>query len=237
MTGITTTEQSHAATVEQLAVPRALISATEPFRLATKLSGALDGADWIKEVVRVDRKGQLLCLKNVSEAERWCLGDQAKRDLRSLPPLADVMDAHRAIRLDLTTEPPIENRVELVCLMLDAHNITASDAYVQMLAWKLGDIPQRKTETVKRNQPWFSMVTITRAIVEVVTTLRPEYGRPAAIADVLDVAGRHASDLTSLDRSIVTLANTIGRLNRIVGATKDAKEAEMDETDEMDIPF
>lgn len=42
------------------------------------------------------------------------------------------------------------------------------------------------------------MVTITRAIDEVLTTLRPEYGRPVPIADVLDVAGRHATELTAL---------------------------------------
>jgi hypothetical protein len=52
--------------------------------------------------------------------------------------------------------------------------------------------------------------------------MRPEYGGPVPIADLLDVAGRHASELISLDRSIVVPGNTIDRLKRIVDATEDA---------------
>ena len=61
----------------------------------------------------------------------------------------------------------------------------------------------------------------TRAINDVLTTMRPEYGGPVPIADLLDVAGRHASELISLDRSIVVPGNTIDRLKRIVDATED----------------
>jgi hypothetical protein len=82
----------------------------------------------------------------------------------------------------------------------------------------------------------------TRTIDEVLTTLKPEDGRPVPIADVLYVAGRRASELTGLDQSIVNLANTIIRLNQIVDATKDAKppaksEAAVAGDDEMHIPF
>jgi hypothetical protein len=108
-------------------------------------------------------------------------------------------------------------------MMLDAQNVKASDAYIQMLSWKLGDCPQpRRTETIKRSQPYFSIVVITRAIDDILTTMRPEYGAPVPIADVLDVAGRHASELIRLDRSIISLGNTIHRLQRIVDATRDA---------------
>ena len=75
-------------------------------------------------------------------------------------------------------------------------------------------------------------------------TLKPEDGRPVPIADVLDVAGRHASELTGLDRSIVNLANTIIRLNQIIDATMDAKPPDKSEPpaaitidDDSDIPF
>jgi hypothetical protein len=145
---------------------------------------------------------------------------------------------------DLDTEPSIEHRVELVGMMLDAQHITGDLSYIQILAWKLGDCPERKTETHKRNHPWFSMVTITRTIDEVVTTMRTEYGRPVQMADVLDVAGRNSSELIGLRRSIIRLNNTIVRLQRIVHATRDAKPPDKSETpgaiaadDEMDIPF
>src|ERR1700730_13706353 len=111
-------------------------------------------------------------------------------------------------------------------MMLDMQGITPELSHIQFLAWKLGDCPRRKTETRKRYKRWFSMVTMTRTIDEVLMTLKPEEGRPVPIADVLDVAGRHASELTGLDWSIVSLANTNLRLNQIVDATKDAKPPE-----------
>jgi hypothetical protein len=41
---------------------------------------------------------------------------------------------------------------------------------------------------------------------------------------MLDVAGRRASELISLNRSIVVLGDTIDRLDRIVDATRDAPQ-------------
>jgi hypothetical protein len=215
------------ASVEQLAVPRAMIAATEPYHLAKRLVSTFDEALEIfdSDIVRVDDRQQLICLQNArTEAARWRLGYRARDQLRDLPPYADVQAAHHAIRRDLTTEPSIEHRVELVTMMLDVQGIAPELSYIQYLAWKLGDVPRRKTETRKRYKRWFSMVTITRTIDEVLMTLKPEEGRPVPIADVLDVAGRHASELTGLDQSIVNLANTIIRLNQIVDATKDAKK-------------
>ena len=49
------------------------------------------------------------------------------------------------------------------------------------------------------------------------------YG-PVPICDILDVAGRYASELIVLDRSIVHLGNTIHRLGRLVDATKHIPE-------------
>ena len=85
----------------------------------------------------------------------------------------------------------------------------------------------------------FSTATITRAIDDVLTTIRPEYGRPVPIADVLDVAGRHASELIGLDRSVVDLINTIVRLNRIVKATEHIPEPPTPDypADGSDCPF
>jgi hypothetical protein len=234
-----------AASIEQLAVPAAMIAATEPYRLAKRLVSTFDEAleFFDSDLIRVDDRQQLLCLQNAkTEADRWRLGYRARDQLRDLPPYADVQAAHHAIRRDLTTEPSIEHRVELVTMMLDVQGITPELPYIQFLSWKLGDCPRRKTETRKRYKRWFSMVTITRTIDEVLMTLKPEDGRPVPIADVLDVAGRHASELTGLDRSIVNLANTIIRLNQIVDATKDAKppaksEAAVAGDDEMHIPF
>jgi hypothetical protein len=249
MTNVTASGASTPATVEQLAVPRAMIAATEPYRAAAQLVSTFDEVVEVlsdSDLLRVDDKKQLLCLQNTrTEAGRWRLGYRARDELSDLPACADVQAALHAIRRDLDTEPPIEHRVELVGMMLDVQGITADLSYIQYLAWKLGDCPQRKTETRKRSKPWFSLVTISRTIDEVLTTLRPEYGRPVPVAEVLDIAGRNASDLIGVHHSIINLNNTIVRLHRIVDATRDAKPPDKSEPrrgaitidDDMDISF
>jgi hypothetical protein len=187
--------------------------------------------DWC----RVDSSGKLICLEEAkTERQRWQLGDNARYALRKeLPRLADVRPVLAALDLDLDTEPSIEQRVDLVGTMLDIQGITPDLKYIRYVAQKLGDCPPRKTETCKRSQPWFSLATISRTVDEVLSTLRPQDGRPIPPADILDIAGKHASELISLRRSVVTLNNTIVRLQRIVEATKDAakpvfKDAEWD---------
>jgi len=253
------TGRSTPATLEQLAVPRAMIAATEPYRVAARLLRAFvaarkslsfddDVEDDPSELVRVDAKGRLLCLeKATTEALRWRLGYQATDALSCMPAYAELRAAFHAIQRDLDTEPPIETRVELVTMMLDAQHITASDAYIQHLSWRLGDCPPLKTENLKRWRPWFSLATSARAIDEVLTTMRPEYGRPVPIADVLNVAGRNSSKLISLYGEINKLAWTQHRLGLVVAATKDARPPDrseslnrataIDDDDESDIPF
>jgi len=155
---------------------------------------------------------------------RCAIHDQAKYALRrDLPEMGLVKANLDAIRRDLDTEPPIEQRVDLVGVMLDVQGIAPDPSYIQYLAWKLGDCPKRKTETRKRSQPWFSLGTVSRTIDEVLATLRPEYGRPVPPTDVLDIAGRNASELIGLRNSVINLHNTIFRLQLIVKATADAE--------------
>jgi hypothetical protein len=254
MTDITCT--STAVAVDRLEVPRAMISAMEPYRVANQLLSTYgDGSSLFTygefaEILlneedgflRVNDQKQLLCLQNVATTmtnnQAWRLNFRAKDDLRDLPALPDVQAALRAIRLDLDTEPPLESRVELIGGLLDVQGISPDLKYIQVLAWKLGDCPPRKTETNERNKPYFSIATIARTIDEVWTTLRPEYGRPVPIADVLDIAGRNASEMIGLRNSTTRLNNTVVRLQRIVQATRNAKPPEPSDTDDEDlIPF
>jgi hypothetical protein len=242
---VTASGSSTVATVEQLAVPRAMIAATEPYRRAAQLRDDFGDAVWVvSDDVRVDSNNQLLCLQDArTDAQRWRLGDNAKYSLRhELPERAVILSALDAIRRDLDTEPPIEHRVDLIGVMLDVQGIAPEDSYIQYLAWKFGDCPQLKTETRKRATKWFSLATISRTVDEVLMTLRPEYGRPVPPCDVLDIAGRNASELIGLHHSIVNLHNTITRLHRIVDATRDAKPPAKSEPavaidDDWDIPF
>jgi hypothetical protein len=148
-----------------------MIAATEPYRAAAQLVSTFDEVVEVlsdSDLLRVDDKKQLLCLQNTrTEARRGRLGYRTRDELSDLPACADVQAALHAIRRDLDTEPPIEHRVELVGMMLDVQGITADLSYIQYLAWKLGDCPQRKTETRKRSKPWFSLVTISRTTDEV----------------------------------------------------------------------
>jgi hypothetical protein len=67
------------------------------------------------------------------------------------------------------------------------------------------------------------LAAISCTVDSVPETLKPEYGRPVPPADVLDIAGRNASELIGLRNSVINLHNTIFRLNRLVDATRDAK--------------
>jgi hypothetical protein len=208
-------------------VTGAMIAANETYHRAAQLRDDFDDAvDLLSDLVRVDSSGKLICLREANtESMRWKIGDQAKYSLlKELPAYADVQTALQAIRHDLDTAPSVESRIDLVGTMLDVQGISPDLKYIQYLAWKLGDCPQLKTEIHKRSKPWFSLATISRTVDEVLMTLRPEDGRPIPIADVLDVAGRHASELISLHRSTIRLNNTIVRFQRIVDATKDAKK-------------
>jgi hypothetical protein len=203
--------------------------AMEPYRRAAQLRNDFGDAVWaLRDDVRFDGEKQLLCLRDArTDAQRWRLGDNAKYSLiHDLPERIVILAALDAIQRDLDTEPPIARRVELVGMMLDVQGITADLCHIQYLAWKLGDCPRRKMETRKRSNPWFSLVTVARTIDEVLTTLRPECGRPVPVADVLDTAGRNASALIGLHHWTINLNNTIVRLQPIVDATRDAKRSD-----------
>lgn len=221
MTDITIAAQSIAATFEKLPVPHGIVQATEPYRIAARLDRTFGEVEMLRDLVEVDGNGKLVCLQGAKSPKRlWQMGEQARFSLTILPACDEVSAIREMLRADLDTEPPIEHRVELVCTMLDAQGITGSDSYIQMLAWKLGDCPQRATEPHRRDTPWFSMAAITKVIDDIVSNNKPEYGRPIPIPDVLDAAGRRASELIQLDFELVNLNNTIVRLKRIVVATK-----------------
>jgi hypothetical protein len=198
-----------------------------PFIAAGVLRDKYEEAVWIDEdLIRVDSNGKLLCLDEAkTEAARWQLGDSARHALRTyLPTLADVRPVLAALDLELDTEPSIEQRVDLVGAMLDIQGLTPDLKYIRYLAGKLGNCPARKSEAYKRRKPWFCREAIARALDEVLSEMRPEGGRPIPVADVLDVVGKHSSEIMSLRRQIVTINNTICRLQTIAEATKDAKE-------------
>jgi hypothetical protein len=233
-----------------------MIAAMEPHRVAKRLVSTYgeDVDDLFNPehgLLRINGKKQLLCLRNAAAMtdpieknyEKWRLNRIAKSKLRNLPALPNVQAVLDAIRLDLDTEPPLESRVELIGALLDVQGIAPDLKYIEVLAWKLGDCAPRKTETRKRNKPGFSLATIACTIDEIWTTLRPEYGRPVPITDVLDIAGRHASEMIGLRRSTFYIGNAIVGFQLIVDATKDAKLPDKTESpvpiddDEDSIPF
>jgi hypothetical protein len=86
------------------------------------------------------------------------------------------------MRRDLNAEPAIEHRVELIETMLEIQGVAPNAPYVHYLARKLGDCAPPPTETKKSPHPWFSLAVISRAIDEVLETLRPEGGVGTPIA-------------------------------------------------------
>ncbi|NOJ43304.1 hypothetical protein [Bradyrhizobium australiense] len=208
-----------------LAVPQGLQAATAPFHIATPLAAALDQVDGeeFRDLVRVNGAGDLWVLWDADGDPRdlWRYADRAASYLERLPALPDVEAAHRVVRADLDAEPPIEVRAELIFTMLDAQNTTATQTYLQLLASKLGNSPRRQTEKYERTRPWFSTAAIAATIDEVVETMTPKHGRPIDIADILDIAGRHASELIRLDTALETIGKAIPVLSQIVDAVTD----------------
>jgi hypothetical protein len=162
MTDVTTVSGTPMpATVEQLAVPRAMIAATEPYRVANRLVSAFGG---VAEVLlnqddgflRVDRKGQLLCLQNtMTEAQRWRLGYRANDELRDLPALAGVLAAHHASAgpvawpvchgIVLASQPRHDEISSLDCRAVSKHRTGATNSAG---AWWAQGVPKKF-----RNQP------------------------------------------------------------------------------------
>ena len=59
------------------------------------------------------------------------------------------------------------------------------------------------------------MTVITRTFDEVLSELRPEQGRPIPVAEILDIAGKHASALADLRKAVTKIDTTIVRLSWI----------------------
>ena len=97
--------------------------------------------------------------------------------------------------------------------MLEVQGLTATDEYIYYLARKLGGCSRRRTEMRERDHAWFSMATIARAIDEVLSTLRPEKGRPIPPTDILDIAGRHASELIDQYESLLEIKRPLRDLS------------------------
>ncbi|KRR06839.1 hypothetical protein [Bradyrhizobium valentinum] len=209
----------------ELAGPRGLMAAMEPYRVAASLSAAFDQVDGdeLRDLVRTNRIGTLRPLWDADDdpVKLWRYADKAEYYIQRLPTLTDVEAARQVVRTDIETEPSIEVRCALVYTMLDAWNVTATPTYVQMLSSKLGHSPRRPTETHERTRRWFPTAAIAAAVDDVVTTLKPEHGRPVSIADMLDVAGRHASELIRLETALEDLTTAIPVLSRITEAVAD----------------
>jgi len=99
--------------------------------------------------------------------------------------------------------------------LLDGWNLTATAVYVETLTRKLGDCPRRPTESLERARPWFSTAAIAATVDELLTTRTPKRGRPPDISDILDVAGKHASELTRLSKALASLSGAIIALTGI----------------------
>ncbi len=210
----------------QQPVHRDLGAAMLPYHVAAPLAVALDEVDveGMQWITHVNRDGDLWTVWDADgdPTKLWRYADRAASYLERLPRLADVATAHEAVRIDLDTTPPMEARVELICLMLDALNISrATQTYVRLLAEKLGSSPHRATETHERKHRWFPMAAIAAAIDDVITNMTPARGRPIDIASMLDVCGKHASELVRLESRLAVMAKAIPILGRITEAVAD----------------
>lgn len=205
---------------------RDLAAAMLPYRVGAPLAVALDEVDveGMQWIAHTNTAGDLWVVWDADGDPKilWRHADKAASYLERLPRLADVLAVHEVVRADLDTAPSLETRVELICLMLDAQNITtATETYVRMLAEKLGSSLARATETHERKHRWFPMAAIAAAIDEVITTVKTGKGRPIDIASMLDLCGKHSSELVGLEARLRIMATALPILARITDAVTD----------------
>jgi hypothetical protein len=193
-----------------------MMATTEPHRLADQLVDSFRNVSWALDQCET------------AEDAKYSL-------LHELPPKQVVASAIDAIRQDLDGEPPLAKRLDIVGFMLEVQGLTATDEYIYYLARKLGGCSRRRTEMRERDHAWFSMATIARAIDEVLSTLRPKQGRPIPPADILDIAGRYASELIDQYESLLEIKETIARLELIADGKQLPKPDAGDDDD--DVPF
>lgn len=170
-----------------------LSSATLPYELAAPLARAYDrvACHELQELIDVHYAG-------CDPTKLWRRAEAAKPLLKRLPAQADVEVALRVLRAQIHTEPSVDVRADLVFTMLDGWNTTATGVYVSNLVRKLGNCPRRPTEALERLATWFAAAAIAAAVDQLLTTRTPKRGRPIDIADVLDVVGKHSSELIRL---------------------------------------
>jgi len=86
------------------------------------------------------------------------------------------------------------------------------------------------------------MAAIAATVDDVLTNIRPQHGRPVSIAEVLDIAGRHASELIRIEAALETMSKTIPLLGRITQAVADVPRPPRRQrpdwpADNSDVPF
>ena len=193
-----------------------MMATTEPHRLADQLVDSFRNVSWALDQCETAKEAKYSLL-------------------HELPPKQVVASTIDAIQQDLDGEPPLAKRLDIVGFMLEVQGITATDEYIWYVARKLGSCSKRSTEIRERDHAWFSMATIARAIDEILSTLRPEQGRPIPPTDILDIAGRHASELIDRYESLMEIEGTIVRLELIAAGKQLPKPDAADDGD--DVPF
>jgi hypothetical protein len=215
---------------QQLSVARVMDQALAPFRLGEEMEDAYCGAWEARKLVEHDGDGKLAALQQATDQPaRWALHCRAYELSDTLPPNDRIAAAYSAVIQSIKTEPTYKERKMLASVLLDGLGLKSDDgtaAYVEALAWALGDCPTRETEIYSSRKRWIPIPAIARAIRQVWLTGRSDYGRPIPISDFLDECGRHSSRLIQLGGRIMLLGRARQRLTEIVKATGGSYPAE-----------
>jgi hypothetical protein len=209
----------------QLSVAKVMDVALAPFRLREELTDAKLLAWQVRHLVERNSDGEIVALKRATDQpQRWRLHD-AHEAIDMMPPLKQIHSAYQTIANSIITKPTYTERKMLAGMLLDGCGIRADEgtaAWVEAVAWTLGECERRTTEFFDNRKPWMPMPAIAAAIRKIWLTQRDNYGRPIPIADFLDECGRHSSDLLSLQMDIINIGRTHQRLTQIVQATDDS---------------
>ncbi|WP_050420317.1 hypothetical protein [Bradyrhizobium tropiciagri] len=224
-----TTEPEH-----QLSVAKVMTTALAPFKLMQNWRRI----DLLNETVerrltRIDDDGELIALRTTDKAKRWEMNCEAYNLQEAMPPMAEIVAAHKAVDRAIETLPTYRERKLLAGLMLDGLGIKPEEgtaAYAEALAWTLENVAPGQGE--ERAVEYIPAPAIAAAIDWLWRNYGETYGRPPPIHTVLEQCVRFREKLDDVRDRIFAYGQAHRRLGQIIEAT----DGDIPD-DDGDVPF
>jgi hypothetical protein len=197
--------------------------ATAPLRLRDTWQAHVQRAAYKSGgLVRTDRDGQLVALKDSDKRDRFLLAVDADEHLDAMPERAEIGAVLDQLDKEIDTKPPLEEYQLLVGVLLDGLAIKAGDdcdGFQDALSYCLEYVEPGRDERRYKTPKHIPIAALAGAVEELLRTFRATYGRPPPIADVVDLSRKHRLRLCAFRDDMIGLWNTRQHLIQISNAS------------------